>query len=111
MQEFAGITSHLNIMYCYSLIHDNVNITNITSLKSPQAVSNIVKRLESFFPFDPLSLLRAVRDITPIYRVWDGVVEDNEEGDSEDDDEGCISMDESLACSSLESFRAMSLEC
>ncbi|EGF81158.1 hypothetical protein BATDEDRAFT_1623, partial [Batrachochytrium dendrobatidis JAM81] len=72
VQEFAKIMHALDIMYCYPLIGFTSSVSSLQT-----------NRLDSFFPFDPITLPKSRGYITPLYQDWVG---SNEmESDEEDD--------------------------
>lgn len=106
VEEFACITKRLQIMYCYSLIRN-------TTVSQQRGSSDLLlfKRLDTFFPFDPLPLHRAREYIDGIYNEWTGNQEEETEqgedldsGDDGEHDPEDIEMDIALS-----SFNTMSL--
>eukprot|EP00842_Homolaphlyctis_polyrhiza_P001926 jgi/Hompol1/2734/HPOL_000803-RA len=102
VQEFARIMHHLDIMYCFPLIGATSSSVapasgsnNDMARTSSQSSSNgqthevaflVIERLDTFFPFDPITLPRCKAHITPLYQDWQGADDDEEPlTDSEED--------------------------
>ncbi|KAL5034391.1 hypothetical protein BDV3_003962 [Batrachochytrium dendrobatidis] len=111
VQEFAKIMHALDIMYCYPLIGFTSSVsslqTNVSHISSaPDMVRNAsqsslnsgtldfmhvaIERLDSFFPFDPITLPKSRGYITPLYQDWVG---SNEMESDEEDDPSSLSKD------------------
>ncbi|KAI8913233.1 RNA polymerase I-specific transcription initiation factor RRN3 [Gorgonomyces haynaldii] len=82
VQEFSKITHDLHIMYCYPLVGN---------FKPLAGQNSLLERLDTFFPFDPLTLPRSGKFIGQFYNEWDGESEPEETTD-------------------IESFKTLSLE-
>ncbi|KAH9271394.1 hypothetical protein BASA83_006486 [Batrachochytrium salamandrivorans] len=100
VQEFSKIMYSLDIMYCFPLIGSNPSLGSLSQSSAPEMVRNTsqssisslsmdilhmsVERLDSFFPFDPMTLPRSRNFVTPLYQEW--VSSDDAVSDLDDDD-------------------------
>lgn len=100
--EFAKITHHLTIMYCYPLIQSSsaranisMEVSHIPTQKTQEL--SALTRLETFFPFDPLSLPISKIFVKDCFQEWEGA-EESEAGDPSDSELGAslngMSLDE-----------------
>lgn len=121
VDEFARITCSLNMLYCYPFMtkdassnwrltnDDNTINTDSTTLHTPTKGSSqelstlILDRLDTFFPFDPLTLPQSKRFMDGLYQEWTGPTDDeSDDGESksdEDDDDGETEGEEVMAMS------------
>jgi RNA polymerase I-specific transcription initiation factor RRN3 len=84
VQEFSKIALDLNLMYCYPLLKKD---------------GNVCKRLDSFFPFDPISLPKSMIFFDNLLQEWDDESDsDEEEEEGEEGDLVCslqgVSLDD-----------------
>jgi len=82
VSNFASITRHYDLVYCYTIMENNKRNTAALPSASVNG-STTTDSLEMFFPFDPYLLLRSKVCIAPHYRVFDGMPKD------EEDTKGC----------------------
>lgn len=66
---------------------------------------SIIQRLDTFFPFDPLTLQRSREYIDPLYIEWEGSFEEDRSESGSD-----ISGLQEISMGSFSSFKTMSLE-
>jgi RNA polymerase I-specific transcription initiation factor RRN3 len=88
VQEFSKITLQLNIMYCYSIS------TKADIVKQETQTM----RLDTFFPFDPLPLLKS-KELIQEYQEWD-----------QEDDESELASLPAVSSELGTSFQGMSLD-
>lgn len=82
VSNFASITRHYDLVYCYTIMENNKRSTAALPSASMHGSKN-TESLEMFFPFDPYLLLRSKVCIAPHYRVFDGMPEaETEEEDT-----------------------------
>ncbi|KAJ2985678.1 hypothetical protein HDV02_000402 [Globomyces sp. JEL0801] len=103
VQEFAKVTHNLNVMYCYPLIQSAATRTTSDPNQKQTKVQelSIVTRLETFFPFDPLTLPKSKLYTEVLFQEWE---------DDEDDDESATGEEDSDLDASLQGIGSMSLE-
>ena len=71
VEEFARITHHLNIIYCYPLINGTAS-ANRLELVLPRDSSGKPSRIDAYFPFDPIFLPKSKLFVQDLYQEWDG---------------------------------------
>ncbi|CAL4218517.1 unnamed protein product, partial [Meganyctiphanes norvegica] len=79
VSNFASITRHYDLVYCYTIMENNKRNTAALPSTSIHGSSTTTDSLEMFFPFDPYLLLRSKDCIAPHYRVFDGMPKVEEE--------------------------------
>ena len=98
VDEFARITHSLDILYCYPFMSKETNekwrmdsqtrdsIPSSQKVTPQKALSSstrlILQRLDTFFPFDPLSLPQCKKYVIDIYEEWQG---NGDDSDTEED--------------------------
>ncbi|KAI8320248.1 RNA polymerase I-specific transcription initiation factor RRN3 [Martensiomyces pterosporus] len=95
-QQFASVASQTNFMFCYAVLQQNKRSTTnqdgegseSSGAVSPELV--LRRELDTFFPFDPLTLPISRQYIDGIYLEWKGIGQDD---DDESDEEGSESDD------------------
>ena len=123
VDEFARITHSAGVLYCYPFmskdgnskwrhIDDSKAVSILASIKTPEGSQSNVKtaqvpatgnlsllildRLDTCFPFDPLTLPTSKKYVADLYQEWDA-------GDSDsDDDAGLDAIDYNLSGTSIE---------
>ncbi|KAJ1902209.1 DNA independent RNA polymerase I transcription factor [Kickxella alabastrina] len=94
-QQFALVASQTNFMFCYSLLQQNRRKpqdgdANGSSTKNTSNNDQALRaELDTFFPFDPISLPISRQFIDSIYLVWQDVgasASDEEDGDGSGDE-------------------------
>ena len=78
VQEFAKVTHHLNIMYCYPLFQVGSRAATPDAGPHPKPFSEVVgATLDTHFPFDPIAFLpRSKQYVAGQFQEW----EDGDEG-------------------------------
>ena len=107
VDEFARLTHELDILYCYPFMsRDSTSkwrdetgnsklIDKDVASKSNDSdlAATILDRLDTFFPFDPLTLPKSKNFMEGLYQEWESNDSDSESS-GEDDDEGEHQIDE-----------------
>lgn len=77
VRNFASIARNCQLAYCYTIIEKN-NRTQlqIVSRNPAHAILSTKNALDSFFPFDPYLLIRSSKYVVPIYREYQGPLDD-----------------------------------
>jgi RNA polymerase I-specific transcription initiation factor RRN3 len=118
VEEFAKLTHSLNILYCYPFMsgssssssshhrdpttpHQEKRTKEVGSssgvwtkaevLKTPMELcANVLERLETFFPFDPLTLPLSKRFVQDLYQEWESMEDSDADSGSDEtsDDDG-----------------------
>lgn len=77
---FSSITRMHQLAFCDTIIERNKrNQIPFEKISFIDIAEDIANPLDSFFPFDPYLLKRSIKFINPLYREYDGVIEEEEE--------------------------------
>ncbi|KAK3089023.1 hypothetical protein FSP39_000198 [Pinctada imbricata] len=93
VKTFASITRMHQLAFCDTIIERNRRCLLPVSAES--SAGSVTVTLDSFFPFDPYLLNRSRKFIIPLYREFQGCVE--EEIDIEEDEEDDFIQDDAMA--------------
>uniref|UniRef100_A0A1B6CIL8 RNA polymerase I-specific transcription initiation factor RRN3 n=1 Tax=Clastoptera arizonana TaxID=38151 RepID=A0A1B6CIL8_9HEMI len=87
--NFASVTRHYQLAYCYSVIEHNARntIPLVYRNSSGAAVMSMPVQLETYFPFDPYLLQRSNHFINSLYREYDGSIPESNGEDKKDEAE------------------------
>lgn len=85
VKTFSSITRMHQLAFCDTIIERNKRcILPVTS--NGLGSSSVVTTLDSYFPFDPYLLNRSGRFIIPLYREYQGCIEEDQELSNDEDD-------------------------
>jgi RNA polymerase I-specific transcription initiation factor RRN3 len=102
VDEFARLTHELDILYCYPFMsrdstskwrdeerNSKVSEKDVNSSKSNGAdlAATILDRLDTFFPFDPLTLPKSKKFMEGLYQEWESNDSDSESEQGGDEGE------------------------
>lgn len=92
-KTFASVTRMHQLAFCDTIMERNNRcILPVVSSGSSGTAEN--KILDSFFPFDPYLLKRSGKFILPLYREFQGNIEEEDKADTEDDEDDFLNDDE-----------------
>ncbi|KAJ2210449.1 DNA independent RNA polymerase I transcription factor [Coemansia sp. RSA 1813] len=103
-QQFASVASQTNFMFCYAMLQQNRRSNNAetntgssvsgsqgdassSSLMLSSSTHILRAGLDTFFPFDPMTLPISRQFIDPIYFEWKDVGSESTDNEESDDDE------------------------
>lgn len=79
VRNFASIARNYQLAYCFTIIEKNNRAALQMVTRNPaHAILHTKNALDSFFPFDPYVLVRSSTLISPIYREYQGPLEDEQ---------------------------------
>lgn len=77
VRNFASVARNYQLAYCYTIIEKNNRMQlQMVSLNPAHAILSTKNALDSFFPYDPYLLIRSSKYIIPVYREYQGPLQD-----------------------------------